>query len=65
MYKQWMTKQHVSASDILNYFNNPKNNLEIQQELIKLLSIDKRLMLKTKLFLFWHEKILHEYIDTR
>jgi len=35
MYKQWMSKQKVSAFDIMSYFNNPKNSLEVYGLMLK------------------------------
>lgn len=29
IYKQWMSKEQVSADDIIRWLNNPENNLEL------------------------------------
>jgi len=34
MYKQWMSKEKVSAEDIVKYFSNPKNRYEIYQGML-------------------------------
>ena len=58
MYKQWMSRQKVSATDIVSYFNNPKNCLEIYQYLINEVENDwywkLRYFIEKNIFRFKH-----------
>jgi len=58
MYKQWMSKQKVSAEDIIKYFNNPKNSAELYQSLLNELDNDLRLKIRG----FIHYRKLKKFI---
>ena len=49
MYKQWMSKEQVSAEMIIQYFCNPYNNLEILQAMIN--EVDKSPYFKLRYYI--------------
>ena len=62
MYKQWMSRQQVSADDIISWLNNPANCLELYSELLKCLykSWYFRFYSRFKCFIYEHMFILEK-----
>lgn len=57
MYKQWWSRDKVSAEMILQYFCNPKNNFEIIDELFKCLYRSPRYKFLIPIYCFIYERI--------
>ena len=63
MYKQWWSRQKVSAEDIVGYFNSPKNNFEIYQGLLNIMYNSWYFKYYVPLKFFIIEKVLKKKID--